>query len=96
MRPRGIVGGAVLLRLDASVATVAGRLRLVASPGSSSSSESENGMFSSPTKEARPLLVNRKFLRKRDSRAQLTRKCERSAHRLPQKTPNSTRSAPRG
>ena len=45
MRPRGIVGGAVLLRLDASVATVAGRLRLVASPGSSSSSESENGMF---------------------------------------------------
>ena len=95
MRPRGIVGGAVLLRLDASVATVAGRLRLVASPGSSSSSESENGMFSSPTKEA-PLLVNRKFLPKRVSRAQLTRKCERSAHRLPQKTPNSTRSAPRG
>ena len=69
MRPRGIVGGAVLLRLDASVATVAGRLRLVASPGSSSSSESENGMFSSPTKEARPLLYRklllyRKFLLK--------------------------------
>ena len=59
MRPRGIVGGAVLLRLDASVATVAGRLRLVASPGSSSSSESENGMFSSPTKEARPLLYRK-------------------------------------
>ena len=94
MRPRGIVGGAVLLRLDASVATVAGRLRLVASPGSSSSSESENGMFSSPTKEARPLL----YLSQAPAniRAQLTRKCERSAHRLPQKTPNSTRSAPRG
>jgi hypothetical protein len=49
MRPGGIVGRAVLLRLDASAATVAGRLRLAASPGSSSSSESEKekGMFTS-------------------------------------------------
>ena len=49
MRPGGIVGRAVLLRLDASAATAAGRLRLAASPGSSSSSESEKakGMITS-------------------------------------------------
>ena len=51
MRPGGIVGRAVLLRLDASAATVAGRLRLAASPGSSSSSESEKGMFESKPRD---------------------------------------------
>ena len=56
MRPEGIVGRTVLLRLDASAATVAGRLRFAASPGSSSSSESEKakGMFTSqPTRSMR-------------------------------------------